>query len=97
MPEPQYQQISVDDALASRDRMEKKANRTSLFYIILLVVLIVLGFVFRGNIANAYRKHVKPIFNKAKAKTQQINKQNVQRDSQRRNKRLDDAEKAAGN
>ena len=97
MPEPQYQQISVDDALASRDRMERKANRTSLFYIILLVVLIVLGFVFRGPIAGAYRKHVKPLFNKAKAKTQQINQQNVQRDSQRRNKRLQDAEKAAGN
>ena len=97
MPEPQYQQISVDEALASRARQERKANFRSLFYIILLVALIALGIIFRANIANAYNKHVKPIFNKAKAKTEQINRQNVQRDSQRRNKRLSDAEKAAGN
>ncbi len=70
----------------------KGAIRGVIKLVIILAILAVL-FLFRGQIKQGYNRHIRPLFNKGEQRIEQINRQNIERDHQRRHERENMIEK----
>lgn len=81
----------------NRQRVEAKQAKSKTVKWIILVIVLVLLFVFRGAIMGFYHNSIKPIFKKKQQTIQQtvqdFNQKNIQKDKIRRNKKMNDLER----
>ena len=70
-----------------RAKSNRKSSLRGLVKLIVIIAVLVVLFLFRAQIKQGYNQHIRPIFNKGSQKIEQINRQNIERDHQRRHER----------